>query len=83
MPCVEAFDAQPADYRESVLPAAVTARVSVEAGVSDYWYKFVGAGGRRLGVDRFGASAPYKEVYAEFGLTPEHVAAAAREVLEG
>ena len=83
MPCVEAFDAQPADYRESVLPAAVTARVSVEAGVSDYWYKFVGAEGRRLGVDRFGASAPYKEVYAEFGLTPEDVAAAAREVLGG
>ncbi len=83
MPCVEAFDAQPADYRESVLPAAVTARVSVEAGVSDYWYKFVGAEGRRLGVDRFGESAPYKEVYAEFGLTPEDVAAAAREVLGG
>jgi len=83
MPCVEAFDAQPEDYRESVLPAAVTARVSVEAGVTDYWYKFVGAGGRRLGVDRFGASAPYEEVYAEFGLTPEGVAAAAREVLAG
>jgi transketolase len=80
---VEVFDEQPEDYRESVLPAAVTARVSVEAGVSDYWYKFVGAAGRRLGVDRFGASAPYKEVYAHFGLTPENVAAAARAVIAG
>ena len=81
MPCCEAFDAQPADYRESVLPAALRVRVSVEAGVTDYWYKYVGAGGARLGVDRFGESAPYQRVYEHFGLTPQHVAHAVREVL--
>ena len=81
MPSTDVFDAQPADYRESVLPPAVTARVSVEAGVTDYWHKYVGPGGARLGVDRFGESAPYQEVFTHFGLTPEKVAEAARELI--
>jgi transketolase len=81
MPCCEVFDAQPQDYRDSVLPAAAGVRLSIEAGVTDYWYKYVGTGGVRLGVDRFGESAPYQRVYEHFGLTPEHVAQAAREAL--
>ncbi len=82
MPCTEAFDAQPDDYRESVLPRAIGARVSVEAGVTDWWHKYVGAGGVRLGVDRFGESAPYKHVYEHVGLTAERVADAVRGLLD-
>lgn len=82
MPCAEVFDAQPADYRQSVLPATVTARVSIEAGVSDYWYKYTGLAGTRLGVDTFGDSGPYKEVYAKFGLTVEGVCDAVRGLLK-
>jgi len=81
MPCCEVFDAQPQDYRDSVLPAACSVRLSIEAGVTDYWCKYVGSGGVRLGVDRFGESAPYQRVYEHFGLTPEHVARAVREAL--
>ncbi|MFT5448317.1 MAG: transketolase [Gammaproteobacteria bacterium] len=81
MPCAEVFDAQPADYRQSVLPKTVTARVSIEAGVSDYWYKYTGHAGARLGVDTFGDSGPYKEVYAKFGLTVEGVCDAVHGLL--
>jgi transketolase len=81
MPCAEVFAAQPADYQQSVLPDAITARVSIEAGVTDYWYKYTGLAGVRLGVDSFGDSGPYKEVYAKFGLTPDAVAAAVRGIL--
>ncbi len=73
MPCAEAFDAQDAAYRESVLPAAVTARVAVEAGVSDYWYKYVGLNGRVIGIDRFGESAPAGQLFKQFGFTVENV----------
>ena len=83
MPCCEAFDAQPQDYRESVLPGSLRVRVSIEAGITDYWYKYVGPGGARLGVDRFGESAPYQQIYEHFGLTPEHVAQAVRDTLSG
>ena len=82
MPCTEVFDQQPADYRDAVLPPAVTARVSIEAGVTDCWFKYTGSAGARLGVDDFGESAPYKQVYAHFGLTPEHVVNAVRGLLE-
>ena len=74
LPSWELFDAQPAGYRESVLPRGVTARVSVEAATTLGWERYVGLDGASVGVDRFGASAPYKRIYEELGLTPEHVA---------
>ncbi len=79
MPCVEVFLAQDAAYRESVLPADVHRRVAVEAGVTDGWYRFVGATGRAIGVDDFGASAPAGDVYAAAGVTVEAVVTALRE----
>jgi transketolase len=81
MPSVDAFDAQDADYRESVLPAAVTARVAVEAGVTEGWWRFVGPQGRVIGVDRFGESAPAGELFKHYGFTVDNVVAAAKEIL--
>lgn len=81
MPCVEWFQAQDAAYRESVLPQAVKARVSVEAGIAMPWREFVGDAGRSVSLEHFGASADYKRLFAEFGLTVESVAAAARDSL--
>ena len=81
MPCVERFAAQDAAYREAVLPAAVEARVAVEAGVTPGWYRYVGTRGEVVGIDRFGASAPAGELFANFGFTAESVAAAAGRVL--
>ena len=81
MPCVERFAAQDAAYREAVLPAAVEARVAVEAGVTPGWYRYVGTRGEVVGIDRFGASAPAGELFANFGFTAELVAAAAGRVL--
>jgi len=73
MPCAEIFSAQDADYRESVLPAALRARVAVEALHADYWYKFVGLDGRVVGMTSFGESAPGGELMKEFGFTVENV----------
>ncbi len=73
MPSWELFEAQTADYREQVLPSSVTRRISVEAGVTLGWSRYVGTGGVSIGVDRFGASAPGKDVYRHLGLTPERV----------
>ncbi|MCL3862033.1 transketolase [Actinotalea sp. K2] len=81
VPCREWFDEQDADYRESVLPAGVRARVSVEAAVSLGWRELVGDAGRSISIEHFGASADYKTLYREFGLTTEAVVAAARESL--
>ncbi len=81
MPCVEWFNSQDESYRREVLPPAVRARVSVEAGVTEPWRSFVGDAGASIGVDRFGASAAYQKIYQEFGITAEHVAAAARDSL--
>ncbi len=81
MPSVETFDAQDAAYRESVLPAAVTARVAVEAGVTAAWYKYVGLNGKVIGLDRFGESAPAGELFKEFGFTVENVVKAVNEVM--
>lgn len=78
-PCVEWFDEQDAEYRESVLPAAVRARVSVEAGVTAYWRDIVGDAGRSIGLDHFGASADYKVLYEKFGITADAVVSAARD----
>ena len=80
-PCLEWFDEQDADYRESVLPAAVTARVSVEAGLALGWSKYIGAGGRSVSIEHFGASADYQTLFREFGITTEAVVAAVRETL--
>jgi len=81
LPSWELFAAQPEEYRESVLPDDVRARVSVEAGVTEGWGQFVGLDGLSVGIDRFGASAPYQVVYEKLGVTAEAVAKAAREVL--
>ena len=82
MPSTDAFDAQDADYRESVLPAAVTARVAIEAGVSDGWWRFVGPQGRVIGVDRFGESAPANELFEHYGFTAGNVVKVAKGVLK-
>jgi transketolase len=79
MPCVEWFDAQDAQYRESVLPAAVRARVSVEAGLALTWHRFVGDAGRSVSLEHYGASADYKTLFTEFGITAEAVTAAAKD----
>jgi len=81
MPCVEWFHEQDASYQEEVLPAAVRARVSVEAGITAPWKQFVGDAGESVGVDHYGASASYMKLYEEFGLTAERVAEAAKASL--
>ncbi|MFA7095729.1 MAG: transketolase [Gammaproteobacteria bacterium] len=81
MPSTDTFDAQDAAYRESVLPSAVTARVAVEAGVTDCWMKYVGCKGRVVGINRFGESAPAGVLFKEFGFTVDNVVKAVEEVL--
>ncbi|KAL2511448.1 Transketolase-2 [Abeliophyllum distichum] len=76
----ELFEEQSDEYKESVLPASVTARVSIEAGSTFGWHKIVGQKGKAIGIDRFGASAPAGKIYKEFGITAEAVIAAAKEV---
>jgi transketolase len=83
LPCWELFEAQDADYRESVLPAAVRARVGVEAGVSLGWERWVGDEGAMVGLDHFGASAPAGTIFEKFGFSIDRVAAVARGVLDG
>ncbi|RYH12706.1 MAG: transketolase [Alphaproteobacteria bacterium] len=78
LPCFERFDRQSAEYRESVLPKAVTKRVSIEAGVTDLWWKYIGTEGKAIGIDRFGMSAPGDTVFKELGITKESVIAAAK-----
>ena len=73
LPSTNIFDAQDAAYKESVLPAAVTKRVAVEAGVTDGWWKYVGTNGKVVGIDRFGESAPAGQLFKEFGFTVENV----------
>ncbi|WP_422391820.1 transketolase [Arthrobacter sp. N1] len=82
MPCLEWFNAQDAAYRDSVLPRTVRARVSVEAGVSQSWHGIVGDAGRSVSLEHFGASADYKTLYREFGITSDAVVAAAKDSLE-
>ncbi|MEY3606416.1 MAG: hypothetical protein RL289_596 [Actinomycetota bacterium] len=80
-PCLEWFDSQDAEYRESVLPHTVTARVSIEAGIAQGWWKYVGSAGRCISLEHFGASAGAEKLYSEFGITAEAVVAAAQEIL--
>jgi transketolase len=82
MPSWELFEAQAETYRRAVLPPAVTARVAVEAGVSFGWERYVGLRGEIVGIDRFGASAPYQVLAEEFKFTAAEVAARARSCLE-
>jgi transketolase len=80
-PCLEWFAEQDAAYREAVLPAAITARVSVEAGIALGWRGIIGDRGRSVSIEHYGASADYETLYREFGITTEHVVAAAKESL--
>ncbi len=82
MPCQELFDEQSAEYKESVLPKSVRARVAVEAAATLGWHKYVGLDGEVLGIDTFGASAPYKVLFKEYGFTAENVAALAKKTLK-
>jgi transketolase len=81
MPSTTVFDAQDEAYRESVLPSGVTARVAVEAAVTDGWYKYVGMNGKVIGIDRFGESAPAGLLFKEFGFTVENVVKAVNSVI--
>ncbi|KUO23566.1 transketolase [Vibrio cholerae] len=81
MPSTDAFDKQDATYREAVLPAAVTKRIAIEAGIADFWYKYVGFGGRIIGMTSFGESAPAGELFKLFGFTTENVVKQAKELL--
>jgi transketolase len=81
MPSTDVFLTQDASYQAEVLPDDVTAKIAIEAAATDGWYKFVGCHGRVMGIDRFGASAPAKEVYKECGLTVENIIATATDLL--
>jgi len=81
MPSMEIFAKQPQDYRDTVLPPSVPARLAVEAGVGQPWYRWVGDRGAVLGIERFGTSAPAPRIYQEFGLTVDHVVKRAKELL--
>ncbi|HFQ5225134.1 TPA: transketolase [Vibrio vulnificus] len=81
MPATDAFDKQDAAYRESVLPSDVTARVAIEAGIADFWYKYVGFDGRIIGMTTFGESAPADQLFEMFGFTVENVVNTAKELL--
>ncbi|ELA6646920.1 transketolase [Vibrio alginolyticus] len=81
MPSTDAFDKQDAAYREAVLPSDVTARIAIEAGIADFWYKYVGFDGRIIGMTSFGESAPAGELFKMFGFTTENVVHTAKELL--
>nr|WP_268966939.1 transketolase [Nonomuraea sp. ATCC 55076] len=81
MPCVEWFNGQDSAYRQTVLPSSIRARVAVEAGIALGWHEYVGECGEVVSLEHFGASAPYKTLYEQFGLTAERVAAAAKASL--
>ena len=81
MPATDVFEQQDAAYREQVLPSNVTKRIAVEAGIADYWYKYVGLNGRIVGMTSFGESAPAGDLFKHFGFTTENVIATAQELL--
>jgi transketolase len=81
MPCTDLFDGQSDDYREQVLPSSVTARVVIEAGVTETWWRFAGTAGRVIGLDRFGASAPAGDLFKHFGFTADNVVAIAKQII--
>jgi transketolase len=81
LPCWELFESQEETYKESVLPRRVTNRVSIEAGITLGWQRYTGTFGVNIGIDRFGASAPYERIYEEFGLTPQRVIEVVQQML--
>ena len=81
MPSWELFEAQTEEYRESVLPASVTARLAVEPGVTLGWERYVGPRGDVIGLERFGASAPYQDVFEHLGFTAENIAGRAKALV--
>ncbi len=81
MPCVELFEQQDDDYKKSVLPPSVKKRISIEAATTLGWHKWVGSEGLAIGLDRFGESAPYKDVFEQLGFTKENIVAKAKELL--
>lgn len=81
VPCMELFETQTEEYRNQVLPKSIRARVAVEAGASQSWYRYVGLDGEIIGLDHFGASAPAEQLFRAFGFTPEHVAEVALSVI--
>jgi transketolase len=80
MPCANLFDRQPDGYRDSVLPRSCRKRVAIEAGVTDYWRKYVGLDGAVIGIDRFGASAPADALFKYFGFTVDEVVGAVKRL---
>lgn len=81
MPATDAFDKQDSSYKETVLPSSVTKRIAIEAGIADYWYKYVGLTGKVIGMTSFGESAPAELLFKEFGFTVENVLAQAKSLL--
>jgi transketolase len=73
MPSVDIFQSQDADYRESVLPYTISKRIVIEAGASDLWYKYVGTGGKVIGLDRFGESAPAEKLFDYLGFSEVNI----------
>lgn len=82
MPCCETFKAQDTDYKNQVLPNNITRRIAIEAGVSDYWWQFVGSNGIILGIDEFGASAPAATLFQKYGFTTDHLIQKAEKLLK-
>ena len=82
MPCMEVFERQSARYKSTVLPASITKRVAIEAGVTMPWFKYVGLKGRVVGIDHFGASGKAEILMKEYGFTTENVVAKAKEILK-
>ncbi|PXZ06410.1 transketolase [Gilliamella apicola] len=82
MPSTDAFDKQDQAYKESVLPSSVTARLAIEAGISDFWYKYVGLNGKIIGMTSFGESGPADQLFAKFGFTVENVVEQAKSLLK-
>ena len=82
MPSTDIFDAQEESYRNQVLPPNVTRRLAIEAGIPDYWHKYVGLKGKVLGMDGYGASAPAAELFAHFGFTEDNVVARMEELFD-
>ena len=80
MPCMDVFEEQPVDYRESVLPRAVRRRVAVEALSTFGWERYVGLDGKVIGMNKFGASAPYSKLFPEYGFTAENVTATVKSL---
>ncbi|WP_304439615.1 transketolase C-terminal domain-containing protein, partial [Oleiphilus sp. HI0123] len=81
MPCTDVFDQQDIEYRLSVLPLEVPARIAIEAAIADYWYKYVGIDGRVIGMNSFGESAPAGQLFEEFGFTVDNILNVAEDLL--